>query len=550
MKKTILTVACLLLFGANMQAQVKIGENAEPAKGALLDLNGTYKGGLLLPNVAITDLGVIPAGFTERGGSDTAADLTGMIVWSTDPVNAGLYMWDGDNWQSLMCQGAVAPCTGTAPAPTAISIPAGPFANGEAFEVSCTATEDGTTIYIWTVPAGLSITTGTGTKTIRVSGTTNTYNKSEFTVFAVNPCGTSAAVNGGTGTIVVNAALSTTPPPSTDIEIPSGDNTGLDGGTVSGGNCANYDYQWQVFNSPNWEDIPGATNEIYQTPALTADTQYRRIATCGSETVTSPTITVTIKQVEEPTNVTAANTTICNGASTTLSYTGGSGTTFVWYSGSCGGTQVGTGNNLSVSPTTNTDYFGRWESGSSVSDCKPVTVTVNTVPAQPGNINLSPNPVNQGATFTASIGAVSGATSYVWTLPAGLTGSSTGRSITITAVNAGNYAAGSIRVAAKNGACTGNATANAVALVVRAPYQASSSCYSSAIGSCACPSGYARFGYQDGSAYRNVAAVQALFSRSDPWFCCGGDVTSWFYVDGRWEQQSVNRLGRLLCVGQ
>ena len=360
MKKTILIGVCLLLTGVNMHSQVKIGENGEPARGALLDLNGTYKGGLLLPNVAITDLGVIPAGFTERGGDDTAADLTGMIVWSTDPVNAGLYMWDGDNWQSLMCQGAVAPCTNPAPAPTAISIPAGPFANGEAFEVSCTATEDGTTFYIWTVPAGLSITAGTGTKTIRVSGTVNTYNKSEFTVYAVNPCGTSAAVNGGTGTITV------------------------------------------------------------------------------------------LPNLVEPSSVSASSTTVCSGTATTLSYSGGNGTTFKWYSSSCGGTSVGTGNNVSVSPTATTTYYGRWENGSAYSACKSVTVTVNNVPATPGTMTLSSTSITQGSTFTASVGAVSGATSYVWTLPSGLTGTSTTASITITTAISGTYNAGTITVAASN----------------------------------------------------------------------------------------------------
>lgn len=460
----------LFLFGAIMQAQVKIGGNESPAPGALLDLNGAYKGGLLLPNVAITNLGVIPQGFTERGGADTAADLTGMLVWSTDPVNAGLYMWDGDNWQSLMCQGGVAPCTGAATAPTAVTVPSGPFANSEVFEVSCTAAEDGTTFFIWSVPAGLSITGGQGTKTINVAGSAGTYNKNGFTVFAVNPCGASDPADGGTGQITINAALSTTPPPSTAIEIPSGGNTELDGGTVSGGNCGSYSYQWQVFNSPNWQNIPGATEATYRTPALTADAQYRRVATCGSETVPSATITVTIKQVTEPTSVTASSTAVCSGDPTTLSYTGGNGTTFVWYSGSCGGTQAGTGNNLQVSPTTTTTFYGRWESGSSYSDCKPVTVTVNTVPANPGNITLSSTSINVGQTTTATVDAVPGATSYVWTLPDGLSAASletTDPTLVITGSTPGTYAAGSITVKGRNGcdlsALTGG---NPIALTV------------------------------------------------------------------------------------
>ncbi|MDR2622219.1 MAG: hypothetical protein LBC48_06515 [Dysgonamonadaceae bacterium] len=111
MKKTILTGIFIFLLGTIMQAQVKIGGNSAPATGTLLDLNGTYKGGLLLPNVAITDLKKIPTEFTEQKGVDKATDLEGMIVWSTDPTNFGLHIWDGDNWRSLMCEEDTSPPT-------------------------------------------------------------------------------------------------------------------------------------------------------------------------------------------------------------------------------------------------------------------------------------------------------------------------------------------------------------------------------------------------------------------------------------------------------
>ena len=66
MKKIILLLTALLLTTVVMQSQVKIGQNANPAKGAILDLNdATYKGGLLLPNVNITDMGKIPTTFSD-----------------------------------------------------------------------------------------------------------------------------------------------------------------------------------------------------------------------------------------------------------------------------------------------------------------------------------------------------------------------------------------------------------------------------------------------------------------------------------------------------
>lgn len=49
---------------------------------------------------------------------------------------------------------------------------------------------------------------------------------------------------------------------------------------------------------------------------------------------------------------------ICEGTSTTLSATGISGTVY-WYTSSCGGAQIGTGDSIVVSPSTTTTYYAR-----------------------------------------------------------------------------------------------------------------------------------------------------------------------------------------------
>ena len=82
-----------------------------------------------------------------------------------------------------------------------------------------------------------------------------------------------------------------------------------------------------------------------------------------------------------PSPVTAINIIVTipeinSGQSTTLSYSGGSGKTFKWYSGCCGGTLVGEGNDLKVTPKVTTTYYGRWENDGNVSECQKVTVTV------------------------------------------------------------------------------------------------------------------------------------------------------------------------------
>jgi hypothetical protein len=98
-----------LMSGNSAYAQVRIGKDIEPEKGAILDLNAKtgsgyngYVGGLLLPNVSITDITKIPEDFTDetvRGQSGITA-LTGLWVYSLTPC-PGVYVWDGGKWEKL-----------------------------------------------------------------------------------------------------------------------------------------------------------------------------------------------------------------------------------------------------------------------------------------------------------------------------------------------------------------------------------------------------------------------------------------------------------------
>jgi hypothetical protein len=91
----------------NLQAQVKIGKDAEPKKGTLLDLNAKdesgYVGGLLLPNVNIgDDLDKIPTDFSDVSvaGTSNQTQLTGLVIYSLTPC-PGVYVWDGGKWEKL-----------------------------------------------------------------------------------------------------------------------------------------------------------------------------------------------------------------------------------------------------------------------------------------------------------------------------------------------------------------------------------------------------------------------------------------------------------------
>lgn len=81
-----------------------------------------------------------------------------------------------------------------------------------------------------------------------------------------------------------------------------------------------------------------------------------------------------------PTSVTATYSTICSGSSTQLTANGAVGTVY-WYTGSCGGTSVTTGNPVTVSPATNTTYYARNYNNSQFSaGCASVAIIVTPRP--------------------------------------------------------------------------------------------------------------------------------------------------------------------------
>lgn len=136
---------------------------------------------------------------------------------------------------------------------------------------------------------------------------------------------------------------------------------------------------------------------------------------------------VTNGEPESPTNAAASSTTIFAGQSTTLQVIGGnlnSASDWVWYTGSCGGTRVGAGRELTVFPTNTTTYYVQ-ATGCGVSTiCRSVTVNVcSTVdPALPISIVTGYNPTCIGQMVTYSIPEIANATTYLWTFPDGASG--------------------------------------------------------------------------------------------------------------------------------
>lgn len=105
---------------------------------------------------------------------------------------------------------------------------------------------------------------------------------------------------------------------------------------------------------------------------------------CANTVCVQTTVTVNVTSVA-PTSISGL-TNICTGGSTTLTATGGTigtGAVVQWYTGSCGGTLIGTGTSISVSPGAATTYFVRYSGTCNTTACASVTVTPSTMPAVP-----------------------------------------------------------------------------------------------------------------------------------------------------------------------
>ena len=206
------------------------------------------------------------------------------------------------------------------------------------------------------------------------------------------------------------------------------------------GGCGNITYSWSHGLGT------GATKVV--NPTTTTTYTVTATTTCGQTATQS--ITITVNTPSTPaTSITATPATICAGQSSTLTLNGGSlglGASWQWYSGSCGGTPVGTGTSITVTPGTTTTYFVRAEGTCNTTTCVSATVTVN-----PGPI-VSVTPVSPSICAGSSVSlTASGATTYSWTPATGLS-STTGANVTANPTTTTTYT-----VTGTTAGCTGTA---------------------------------------------------------------------------------------------
>ncbi len=196
------------------------------------------------------------------------------------------------------------------------------------------------------------------------------------------------------------------------------------GGTASFSVSGAYGTRVGWYREPACTTFVGSGNPFVLTGITSTTTLYaRNEVTCGAEvtgystTPSSASATVTVSECTPPaapTNVSANPASVNCGQSSTLSASVESGCTVDWYTGSCGGTLVGSGASLVVSPTNTTAYYPRARRTSdgclSTSCGSSVTVTTPASPSAPTSASASPSTISPGQSSTLSASVESGCT--------------------------------------------------------------------------------------------------------------------------------------------
>jgi hypothetical protein len=246
-------------------------------------------------------------------------------------------------------------------------------------------------------------------------------NGKALTLSVTNICGTTTT----TGvTVTVPAALTQGNP--TAATICSGATNAFTLAAATGGS-GTLTYQWQSSaNGTTWTDISGATSANYTTPALTANTYYRRQATrttCGG-TISSASALVTVTPAMTQGNPTAA--TICSGATNTFTLaapTGGSGTiSYNWQQSADNSTwanATGTRNaaNYTTPALTSNMYYRRQATAATCGGTITSNAALVTVTAALTQGNPTAGTASCGGTYAFTLAAAtggSGTLTYQW----------------------------------------------------------------------------------------------------------------------------------------
>jgi hypothetical protein len=419
-----------------------------------------------VPSVANTTAysWTVPSGWTITGGSTTNSLIVNTQVAATSGnIIVSVNDSCGSNFSNSLAI-TVKPPIPARPSTITGSTTVCPSISGN-YSIAAVANADANG-YVWTVPAGWSITAGQGTTNVTVlTGATGT--DGNITVTASNSCGTSPSQ---TRAITVRPAIPATP------DVPSGSNpvcpttAGLIYSVPAVLNATSYTW---TFPS-GWSITAGSTTNSITVSAtsLAVSGNITIIANniCGSSVASVLAVVVSPAKPATPGTITGA-TPVCPGTTglsylitavtnaTTYNWTVPIGWTITSGQGSPAITVTAgaTGDNGSITVTASNSC------GTSAAATKSVTVS-NGAPATPGTIAGSLEQCINKTSLSYNITAVANAsaTGYVWTVPSGWTITSSGTTNGISVSTSGSAVAGNITVTASNSCGTSPAQSLAV----------------------------------------------------------------------------------------
>ena len=332
-------------------------------------------------------------GANPLGSDSTDTNGIAQITFTASVSGTVTATWAGDGGYKTSSDTASLTVNPLPVAPTSASVDRNNFCADDAATISLTASGGSGTTLAWYTGSCGGTAAGTGTPLVIASPTSTTTYYARWE----NTCGASSCAS---VTVTVNALPVAT----------AGNNGPVCEGqtlTLTGGPSGMTSYAWTGPNAyTSSEQSP--TVALSATLAMAGDYALTVTNSSGCEDSASTSVTVNALPVA-PASASATPATICAGQSTTLAASGGSGTTLHWYTGSCGGTSVGTGSNLSVSPTTSTTtYYARWENTCGNSTCESVTVTVKPLAVAPTSAGVDRDNFRADDAGTITLTAVGG----------------------------------------------------------------------------------------------------------------------------------------------
>jgi hypothetical protein len=410
---------------------------------------------------ATTYTWTVPVGWTITAGAGTNS-IT--VTTGATAQNGNITVTAGNSCgTSAAAISAVTVGNGTPATPGAITGTATqcPALTGQTYSI---AAVPNATTYTWTVPAGWSITAGAGTNSITVTSGGAGQN-GNITVTAGNACGTSSAA---TSAVTVANGTPATPGTITGLAAQC---PGVISQTYSITAVPNATtYTWTV--PVGWAITAGAgTNSITVTSGGVGQNGNITVTagnSCGTSSVATKPVTVSPATPATPGTITGTATQCPALTGQTYSIVAVSNaTTYTWTVPVGWSITAGAGTN-SITVTAgatgqNGDITVTAGNSCGTSTAASLAVTVeNGTPAVPGVISgtAAQCPAITGQTY--SIAAVSNATTYTWTVPAGwsITAGAGTNSITVTTGATGQN--GDITVTAGNSCGTSTAATLAV----------------------------------------------------------------------------------------